>query len=148
MKTKHNILSLALAAALVGTLALPTPKAQADDRTAAFTILGVLVGGTLGYIIGESDDHRDRRCVETVIPAPAPVVVYQPQPVIVTRPVVYQPQPVIVTRPVVVRPTNPHRERPGNRYGHDRDRRPEPGNGRRDDRDEGRGNGERDHGRR
>ena len=152
MKTKHSILSLALAAALVGTLALPAPKAQADDHAVGYIIVGALIGGALGYILNDSDDHRDYRRAEVRVAPPAPVVVYQPvvyqpQPVIVTRPVVYQPQPHC---PVIVRPANPYRDQPANHYGNDRDRRPEPVAvpSHHDSRNERPGNGNRDYGRR
>jgi hypothetical protein len=146
MRTKHNILSLGLAAALVGTLALPAPKAHAGDDAGPI-LVGALIGGILGYVIGDADDGCDR--VRVVHPAPvvyhpAPVVVVPPPPVVVHRPVVVvPPRPVVIYEPVVVKPHCPsavvyhrpgykrydkdygkHYDKPGHRYGDRNDRHP------------------------
>jgi len=100
MKTRNSILSLSLAAALVGTLVLPAPQAKAGDREVGAIIAGALIGGTLGYIASESSHHRSRVQVGVAYSAP---VIYQPQPVVYqSAPVVYQPQPVVYQQPTVV----------------------------------------------
>lgn len=114
MKTGNNILSLGLAAALVGTLVLPAPQAKAGDHEVGAIIAGALIGGTLGYIASEGNHHRSRVQVgvgysapviyqsQPVVYQPAPVI-YQPPPVVYQQPtVVYQPQPVVYQQPTVV----------------------------------------------
>ena len=131
MKTRTHILSLGMAGALIGTMLLPAPQAQAGgDR--GLIVAGAVIGGVLGYIAGEHDGHCGRVVVHSgVYHHPAPVVVHHP--VVVHRPVVvYREPPVVVHRPVVVYRQPPvvvHRPRPVVVYTHRHDRHPSHGTG-------------------
>jgi hypothetical protein len=125
MKTTRHPISLALAAALIGAAILSAPQAQAGhghDR--AYIAAGALIGGVLGYLASDRDDHRGRVTVQVGHPRPRPVIVHHPRP----RPVIVQHlRPPVVVRPsAVCRPshgTRPSHYRPYYRHGR-YDRRP------------------------
>jgi hypothetical protein len=92
MKTNKRTLTLVLAVALMTGMLIPAPTAKAGDRE-ALVVAGAILGGVLGYIVGDANDDCGRTRIETHVGYRAPVVIHEPT-VVVYEPVVVRPRPV------------------------------------------------------